>query len=1072
MITQTLTNTSTANQNVVYTVTPTSVNGCEGQPFTVTINVGVEPVGTDPSTNTCSDTALAIDLNAITTLTGNTFSWVAADNVNVTGETMGTSTAINITDTLTNVSGVNQVVVYTVSPASANGCAGDDFTVTVTVNPEPVAPVNTVVNSCSDIALNIDFNTMTSLTGNIYSWSAADNPNVTGETTATLTTSLITDTITNTSGTSQNVIYTITPTSALGCDGDSFTITVIVGDEPFGTNDTPTICSDDSVNVDLNTLVNKVGTTFIWTATDNPNVTGETLASSASLINDVLHNVSLSAQIVTYTVTPTNGCVGNDFTVEVTVNPEPVGTTDTIVACSDIPVSINLDNYTTLPDGTNTYQWIAVDNPDVSGETATSNSSVITDTLINVSTSSQIVEYQITPTSVDGCEGDMFIINVQVGQKPIKKATTPLLPVYCSNDVLNISLESFTTLEGTGNTYEWVALDNTDSGVTGETLTSVSGNTITDAIKNTTATMQLVSYTVTPTSFEGCIGDPYTIIVSVNPEPVGNDNIEETACSDVAVDFNLNNYTSLTNNTYVWVATDNPNVTGETLANSTNEHITDTLTNLSSDNQDVIYTVTPTSENGCVGEPFEVKVNVGLEPVGIVSNLPSCSGDRLNINLNSDTFILNFTTNDNIFSWYADNNNNVDGESINTQTDTSITDVLINTTNNLQYVVYHITPYSAAPNTCEGDEFTITVEVGFEPVGTTDVETICHDEALSLDLNSYINNLSTNDYLFEWYAIDNANVTGETITVATTNSIEDVIINTTGVVQIVDYMITPTTVGGCEGEEFLVSVEVNPRPDFELKPQYFICPDVGIITIGEDSNPAETVYEYRWFYANNLNTPIGFHKLKEIDVDEMSLHGGTFVLKVRDIITGCTFTQFTSVSMAEQMIISEVHVSDFNRPDNTITIDVIGGTGTYEYTLHYTDYNGSMQTITQSSPVFEHLVAATYHIEVTDLSGCSVSITSDNIYVLDYPPFFTPNGDLQNDTWQIDGAKLIPNSKIYIFDRFGKVITSLNPNSIGWDGSYRGTQVPASDYWFTAEYKDPNTGKAKTVKGHFSIVRK
>jgi gliding motility-associated-like protein len=175
--------------------------------------------------------------------------------------------------------------------------------------------------------------------------------------------------------------------------------------------------------------------------------------------------------------------------------------------------------------------------------------------------------------------------------------------------------------------------------------------------------------------------------------------------------------------------------------------------------------------------------------------------------------------------------------------------------------------------------------------------------------------------------------------------------------------------------------------------------------------------------------------------------------------------------MAEQMAIATIHVSDFNAPDNTITVAMIGGTGAYEYTLHYTDNNGIPQTITQNSPIFEHLDANTYQIEVSDLNNCSVSIFSNDVYVLDYPPFFTPNGDGVNETWTITGANIIPNSKIYIFDRYGKVLTQVDPTSVlGWDGTYKGVLVSDSDYWFTAEYIDPNTGESKVVKGHFSLV--
>ncbi len=96
------------------------------------------PIGTSATETTCNNVSLNHDLTNDVSLVS-TFSWLAVDNPNVTGESLTANTTSNITDTLTNISGVAQTVAYTVTPTdSTNSCVGDDFTVTVTVNPEPV----------------------------------------------------------------------------------------------------------------------------------------------------------------------------------------------------------------------------------------------------------------------------------------------------------------------------------------------------------------------------------------------------------------------------------------------------------------------------------------------------------------------------------------------------------------------------------------------------------------------------------------------------------------------------------------------------------------------------------------------------------------------------------------------------------------------------------------------------------------------------------------------------------------------------------------------------------------------
>ncbi|HHC78669.1 MAG TPA: T9SS type B sorting domain-containing protein, partial [Flavobacteriia bacterium] len=58
-------------------------------------------------------------------------------------------------------------------------------------------------------------------------------------------------------------------------------------------------------------------------------------------------------------------------------------------------------------------------------------------------------------------------------------------------------------------------------------------------------------------------------------------------------------------------------------------------------------------------------------------------------------------------------------------------------------------------------------------------------------------------------------------------------------------------------------------------------------------------------------------------------------------------------------------------------------------------------------------------------------------------------------------------SKIFIYDRFGKILKELSPGGEGWDGRYRGKPMPADDYWFTVALED-----GRLRKGHFSLIRR
>lgn len=84
---------------------------------------------------------------------------------------------------------------------------------------------------------------------------------------------------------------------------------------------------------------------------------------------------------------------------------------------------------------------------------------------------------------------------------------------------------------------------------------------------------------------------------------------------------------------------------------------------------------------------------------------------------------------------------------------------------------------------------------------------------------------------------------------------------------------------------------------------------------------------------------------------------------------------------------------------------------------------------------------------------------------LPYPKFFTPNNDGYNDTWTIDFAYLKPNTGIRIFDRYGKLLKVLLPDS-SWNGQFNNQPLPATDYWFIVTRIN-----GQEYKGHFSLKR-
>jgi hypothetical protein len=138
-------------------------------------------------------------------------------------------------------------------------------------------------------------------------------------------------------------------------------------------------------------------------------------------------------------------------------------------------------------------------------------------------------------------------------------------------------------------------------GTTGSGATSITGT-----LTNTTNTTQTATYTVTPTSGT-CPGATFTLTVTVNPLPVITNATTATICSGASVGLALTSTPTAT--TYSWIATANANVGGESTTAQSSSTISDILTNATTSEQTVTYTVTPTL-NGCSGSTQSITIAV------------------------------------------------------------------------------------------------------------------------------------------------------------------------------------------------------------------------------------------------------------------------------------------------------------------------------------------------------------------------------------------------------------------------------------------------------------------------------
>ena len=217
------------------------------------------------------------------------------------------------------------------------------------------------------------------------------------------------------------------------------------------------------------------------------------------------------------------------------------------------------------------------------------------------------------------------------------------------------------------------------------------------------------------------------------------------------------------------------------------------------------------------------------------------------------------------------------------------------------------------------------------------------------------------------------------------------------------------------------------------------------------SGLSAATHTFEWFDSNGQIVGTG--------ANYTAVLAGTYSVLATSLATGCTSEEQTAIVSASEPAVVAYTVSDDFTLNQTVTVIATGTGGEYEYQLGDGPF--------QDSPIFEDVPSGIHLITVRDKNGCG--ITTVEALIVNYPKYFTPNGDGIHDTWNIVDLRRQGDAEIHIFDRYGKLIKQIFPSGSGWDGTYNGQMVTSDDYWFTISYTKNNN--PKEFKAHFTLKR-
>ncbi|SEA91110.1 hypothetical protein SAMN05443667_111142 [Flavobacterium gillisiae] len=703
------------------------------------------------------------------------------NSANITG---ATTNVLNFAQAALTDDGPYYAIVSGIAPCSA--ITSNQVTLNVdqsiTITSQPIS--KTV---CEDTP-NVSFSVIANVGGDplTYQW-RKNSVNIVGSTAPTFTISTATLTAAG------NYDVVISGPSGYTCSSiQSVAATLTINPKPIGSATAQTICSGSATNVALNSTV--IGTTFTWTAAIQTNPTAGTITgfsgNSGNPIIQTLINTGTTTGIIRYTVTPTaNSCIGIAFTVDVTVNPAPIGSASAQTICSGSTTNVAL-NSTVI--GT-TFTWIPAIQTTPTGGTITgfSNGSVntIAQSLSNTGTTAGIIRYTVTPMA-NSCPGTAFTVDVTINPNStivLSSVSGSDNPTNCVNTVLNISYAI-----GGGGTNASITAGALPAGVSG----TYNSGTRVFTISGTPSSVGTFSYTVTTQGL--CSNPSLSGTITVNPDSTinlslgtGTDN--QTKCINTAITpikYTINN--GGTNPTISW----NPGPANFTGSYDTAAGVyTISGSSLVAGN----YNYTVTTAGTCINSSLSGTITVNPNPAGSATTQIICSGLVTNVPLNS-------TVSGTTYTWTAVSQVAPTGGTITgfgSGSGASIAQVLTNTGTSAGTIRYTVTPTA---NSCPGPAFTVDVTVNPKPSGSATAQTICSGLSTNVALSSIVTGTT-----FTWTAAILTTPSGGTINGFSDyfgNTITQSLTNNGTTAGVVRYTVTPTA-NSCSGTVFTVDVTIN-----------------------------------------------------------------------------------------------------------------------------------------------------------------------------------------------------------------------------------------------------------------------
>lgn len=1103
----TLNNVSAADHGT-YTL---SVNDCTPLTWTVPVTVNQRPVMTSAGSATiCSGGDPNI---TFTSAPGASYSWLASDNVNTTGESLSTQTLAVLHNTIISSSALAEIVTYSVTPSSlAGSCVGTTQTISVRVEPSQVPTVSIAASNssvCAGSVMNFTATPTNGGTSPAYQWQVNGANAGTG---AVFTSTTLANHQT------VSVILTSNAVCALPLTSNSNTITSVViptvAPSVSIAASSPSICAGSSLSFTATPTNGGASPAYQWLVNGANAGTGS-VYTSTTLANTDLVSVTLSSNatcVVPSTV--------NSNAVTAVVIPTVVPTVSVAVSSQSICAGSVMSFTATPTNGgaSPAYQWL------VNGTNAGTGSLFSITTLTN----NQTISVRLTSNATCALPS---VANSNTITAVVIQTVVPTVSVAASSQSIcagsSMSFTAIPTNGGASPAYQWLV--NGAAAGTGSVLTSaaLTNNQPVSVILTSNAVCALPSTTRSNTITAVVISTVVsTVSVAVSSQSI---------CTGASMSFTATPTNGGASPAYQWLVNGTNAGTGSVFASTTlvnNQTVSVILTS------NALCALPSTANSNTI---TAVVIPTVVPTVSVAASTQSiCAGSSLSFTAtptNGGTLPA--------YQWLVNGANAGNGSVFSSATLANNDAVSVALTSNatcalpsgarsntisavvIPTVIPTVTVAASSPSICAGSSMSFTATPtngGTSPayqwlVNSVNAGTGSVFSSTTLSNNQSVSLVLTSNAVC---VLPSSAVSNTITAVVIPTVVPAVLIAASGsslcAGSALSFTATPTNGGASPGYQWLVNgapagtgsvfsstalanndavsvalisdaacalpagaisntitavVIPTVAPSVSIAASaYSICAGSSISFTATPGNGG-TSPTYQWFVNGNAaGSGLVFSPVNLKDRDALSV----------ELSSDAVCAVPASITSAPLVLsVTPLPVASFQYSPDPLT-DIDPAINFQNNSLNATSWSwdfGSGAISDEQHPVYTYPRAGTYAVTLVarnaQCRGVSTkTITVEAVTTYYIPDAFTPNGDGVNDSFGLVGFGLRPDTyEMSIYNRWGDLIFRSSPDTPLWDGNRGSERAEAGVYVYmiSFEYKQGAYKEFVNKTGHLTLIR-